>query len=73
MLYLSFLVSDSSVEFFAVYAEEVVSRLDDATLDSDGACCVDVVSCHHAHRDASPLARLNGIWNLSKWKGESTS
>lgn len=38
--------------------------MDDPTLDGDGSCCVDVVSCHHAHCDASTLTLLDGIRNL---------
>lgn len=38
--------------------------MDDATLDGDGPRCVDVVSCHHAHRDASTLTLLDGIRDL---------
>lgn len=38
--------------------------MDDATLDGDGPGCVDVVSCYHAHCDASTLALLDGIRHL---------
>lgn len=64
-LYLSFLIADPPVEFFAVDAEEVFPGVDDATLDGDGPCCVDVVSGHHAHGDASTLTLLDGIRDLS--------
>lgn len=63
-LYLSFLVADPPVELFAVDAEEVFSGVDDATLDGDGPGRVDVVSCHHAHCDASTLTLLDGVRNL---------
>lgn len=62
--YLSFLISDSSVEFLPVYTQEVIPWLDDATLGSNGSCCVDVVTCHHAHRDTCSLAFLDSIWDL---------
>lgn len=38
--------------------------MDDATLDGDGPRCVDIVSCHHAHCDASTLTLLDGIRDL---------
>lgn len=38
--------------------------MDDATLDGDGPGRVDVVSCHHAHCDASTLTLLDGVRNL---------
>lgn len=65
-MYLSFLIADPPVELFAVDAEEVFSRVDDATLDGDGPCCVDVVSCHHAHCDASTLTLLDSIRDLRR-------
>ena len=55
------------VELLALHAEEVVPGVQDSTFESDGAGCVDVVSGDHAHRDASALALLNGIWHL-RWK-----
>lgn len=63
-LYLSFLVADPPVKLFAVDAEKVFPGVDDATLDGDGPCCVDVVSRHHAHSDASTLTLLDGVRDL---------
>lgn len=65
--YLSQFVSNSSVELFAVYTEEVISGLQYAALASDSPSRVDVVTCDHAHRDASALTPLNGVRDLG-WK-----
>lgn len=63
--YFSFLVADPSVEFFPIDAQEVLSGVDDATLDGDGPGCVDVVPCHHADRDARTLTLLDGVRHLN--------
>lgn len=62
--HLSLLVPDSSVEFFAVYADKVISRVDDATFSSNGPGCVNVITSHHSHRDARTLTLTNGIRHL---------
>lgn len=64
--YLSFLIADPPVELFSVDAEEVFTGVDDPTLDGDGPGRVDVVSRHHAHRDAGTLALQNGIRHLQQ-------
>jgi len=71
--HLSFLIPDSAVEFFAVDAQEVIARLDDATLDGDGARRVDVVAGNHAHGDPRTLALLDGIWDLREEEEEDGS
>jgi len=65
-VYLSFLIADPPVEFFAINAEEIFSRMDDTTLDGYGPGCVYVVSSHHADRDACTLALLNSIGHLNE-------
>lgn len=67
---LSQLVSDTSVELFALHAQEVIVRLQDATFDSDGPRSVDVVSCHHADSDPGPLTLSDGVWYLMTMTGE---
>lgn len=62
--YLSFLITDPPVELFAIDTEEVLSRMDDTTLDGYGPGCVYVVSCHHAHCDACTLTLLDGVGHL---------
>ena len=64
--HLSQLVADPSVELFPLHAEEVVSRLHDATFDGDGPGSVDVVSGHHADSDPGPLALSDGVWYLRR-------
>lgn len=64
MQYLSLLISDPPVELFPVDAQEVFSRVDDATFNSDSSCRVDVVSCHHTHSDSSTLAFQDGVGHL---------
>lgn len=63
-IYLSLLISDPPVELLALEAEEVLSGVDDATLDGDGARGVDVVAGDHAHGDPGPLAFPDGFWHL---------
>jgi len=48
-------VADSPVELLAVEHETVVSSPDDAALGGYRPRRVDVVACHHAHRDPRPL------------------
>lgn len=62
--YLSLLVAYPPVEVLALQAQEVVTRLEDATLDGDGSGGVDVVPGDHAHCDPSTLALLNGVGDL---------
>ncbi len=69
MLYLSLLIPDPPVELLPVDAQEVFSGVDDATLDSDGSCRVDVVSCHHTHSDSSTLALQDGVGHLRAQEG----
>lgn len=64
--HLSFLISDSSVKLFALQAQKVISRLNDATLDSNSTCCVDIVTGDHTHSDARPLTLPNGLGDLEK-------
>lgn len=60
----SFFVAYPPVELFALQADEVVAGLQDAALGGDGPGRVDVVACHHPHRDACTLALPDGIWDL---------
>lgn len=62
--YLSFLISDSSVEFFPLETDEVVSRMYDATLGSNSPGCIDVVTSHHPDRDAGALTLTDGLGYL---------
>lgn len=64
--HLSFLVADPPVELFAVDAEEIFSRVDDAALDGDGPSRVDVVACDHSHRDSRALTLLDGVGHLDR-------
>lgn len=70
---LSELVADPSVELFALKTQEVVSRLQDATFDSNSTGSVDVVSSHHADSDPSPLALSDGLWYLMGTRGEEST
>ena len=62
--YLPFLVADPSVEILALKAQEVLPGMDDATLDGDGPCRVDVVTGDHADSDACSLALADGFRDL---------
>lgn len=62
--YLAFLVSNPSVEFLPLQAQEVFTWVDDATLSCNSPGSVDVVSSHHTDCDASTLAFANGFRNL---------
>ena len=62
--YLPFLVADSPVELLALKAQEVLPRMDDATLDGDGPGCVDIVTSDHADSDACSLALADGFRDL---------
>lgn len=62
--YLAFLVSNPSVEFLPLQAQEVFTWVDDATLSCNSPSSVDVVSSHHTDCDASTLAFANGFRNL---------
>lgn len=62
--YLSLFITNPPVKFFAVDAQEVLSRVDDATFDGNGSGSVDVVTSHHSHCDASTLTFTNSIWHL---------
>lgn len=62
--YLSLLVADPPVELLALKAQEVLPRVDDATLDGDGPGRVDVVTSDHADGDACPLALADSFWDL---------
>lgn len=63
--YLPLLVADPPVELLAFKAQEVLPRMDDATLYGDGPGCVDIVTGDHADRDACPLALSDGFWDLA--------
>lgn len=58
------LVANAPVKFPSLYAQEVISRMYDATFRGDGSGSVDVVACHHTHGDSSPLALPDGFWHL---------
>lgn len=64
--YLAFLIADPPVELLPLQAQEVLPRLDDAALGRDGPGRVDVVSSHHADRDASTLAFADGLRDLEE-------
>lgn len=53
--HLSIGISYTLVEFATLQYEEIVSRLYNAALGGDGASCVHIVTCHHAHCDARLL------------------
>lgn len=63
-IHLSLLISDPPVELLPLEAEEVLSRVDDATFDGDGTRSVDVVPGDHAHGDPGSLALPDGFWHL---------
>lgn len=63
---LSQLVADASVELSPLHAQEVVSRLQDATFGGDGPGSIYVVSSHHADSDPGPLALSDGFWYLMR-------
>lgn len=58
------LVANAPVKLPSFYAQEVFSRMDDATFGGDGSCGVDVVPGHHPHSDSSPLALPDGFRHL---------
>lgn len=62
--HLSLFVADPAVELFALQADEVISRLEDATFSGDRSSRVDVIPSHHSHRDSGTLAFSDGIWDL---------
>lgn len=64
MAHLSFFIADPAVKLFALQADEVIARQEDATFCGDGASRVDVVPSHHSHCNSSTLAFSNGIWDL---------
>ena len=70
------LVANAPVKLPSLYAQEVISRMYDATFSGDGSGSVDVVSCHHAHGDSSPLALPDGFRYLlrkvlcRKWRSQ---
>ena len=59
-------VSNASVEFFAFNDQERIPGFEDTAFGGDGACCVDVVTCDHAHCDASLLTLLDGSGYLGR-------
>lgn len=63
--YLPLLVADPPVELLALQAQEVLPRVDDATLDGDGPGRVDIVTGDHADCDACSLALADGFWDLA--------
>lgn len=64
--YLPLLIADPPVEFFAFQAQEVLPRVDNATLDGYGPGCVDIVTGDHADCDTCPLALADGFWDLQR-------
>lgn len=62
--YLAFLVSNPSVEFLPLQAQEIFTWLDDATLSCNCPGSVDIVSSYHTDCDASTLAFANGFRDL---------
>lgn len=62
--YLSLLIPDSPVELLPIDAQEIFSGVDDAALDCDGSCGINVVSRHHTHCDPGTLAFQDGVWHL---------
>lgn len=63
---LSQLVTNASVELFPLHAQEVVSRLQDATFGGDGPGSIDVVTGHHADSNPGPLTLSDGFWYLKR-------
>lgn len=64
--YLPLLIADPPVELFALQAQEILPRVDNATLDGNGPGCVDIVTSDHADCDPCPLALADGFWDLHK-------
>lgn len=64
--YLAFLVANPPVELLPLQAQEVLPRLDDATLDRDSPSRVDVVPGHHADCNAGTLAFSDSLRDLEK-------
>lgn len=62
---LSRFVTNALVKLFALQYKEVLARLDDATLASNGASGVHIITCHHAHCNTGMLTPFDGIWHLS--------
>jgi len=64
-------LSDSFVELLAVEYDEVVAWFQDATLSSNTAGSVDVVTGYHANRYSRSLTLANSIRNLTENKHEA--
>lgn len=62
--YLSLFIANPPVEFFPFDAQEVLSRVDDATFNGNGSGGVNVVTSDHSHCDASTLTFTNSFWHL---------
>lgn len=62
--HLSISITNSLVELFALQNKTVFTGLDDAAFGSDRASSVDVVACHHTHKDPCTLAAADGSWHL---------
>lgn len=62
--HLSQFIAYPPVKLFAFKAQEVVTGMDNATLDCNSSSGVNVVPCDHTHSDASSLTLLNSIWDL---------
>lgn len=62
--HLSVRTTNSPVELFALQHKTVFTGLDDATLRSNWAGSVDVVTGDHAHKDSCMLATADGLWHL---------
>lgn len=63
-------VPNTTVELLAIYNQVIHARLDNATLDGDGASRVDIVARHHAYRNACLLALSNSFGYLltKEWR-----
>lgn len=64
--HLSLVISDQPVEFLAFQTQEVLPRLQDATLGCNGAGGVDVVSRNHTYCDACALTLSDSFRHLRK-------
>lgn len=66
---LPLLVPDSPVKLFPLQTDEIISRVYDAALGSDGPRCINVVTSYHPHCDARALTLPDGFRHLEKVKG----
>lgn len=64
--HLAFLIADPPVELLPLQAQEVLPRMDYATLGCDGPGGVDIIPSHHADRNACTLAFADSFRDLEE-------